>query len=66
LFFGGDRERVVLIPGNHDISHRPVLRATQLTALPAEPEQRAIVARQLREEDSVWRWVGPEFALRRT
>lgn len=65
LFFGGDRERVVLTPGNHDISHPHVLRATELTALPAESEQRAIVARQLREEDSVWRWVGPEFALRR-
>jgi hypothetical protein len=65
LFFGGDRERVVLVPGNHDISHPHVLRATELTALPAEPEQRAVLARQLREEDSVWRWVGPEFALRR-
>jgi predicted MPP superfamily phosphohydrolase len=65
LFFGGNRERVVLIPGNHDISHPHVLRATELTALPAESEQRAMVARQLREEDSVWRWVGPEFSLRR-
>lgn len=65
LFFGGDRERVVLIPGNHDISHPHVLRATELTALPAEPEQRAIVARQMQEEDSVWRWVTSEFALRR-
>jgi hypothetical protein len=65
LFFGGDRERVVLTPGNHDISHPHVLRATEFTTLPAEVEQRAIVARQLREEDSVWRWVGPEFALRR-
>lgn len=65
LFFGGNRERVVLIPGNHDVSHPHVLRATELTALPVEPEQRAIVARQLREEDPVWRWVGSEFALRR-
>lgn len=65
LFFYGDRERVVLIPGNHDVSHPHVLRATESTVVPAEPEQRAIVARQLREEDSVWRWVGPEFALRR-
>lgn len=65
LFFSGDRERVVLIPGNHDISHPHVLRATELTVLPAEPEQRAIVARQLQGEDSVWRWVGREFALRR-
>lgn len=64
-FFSGDRERVVLVPGNHDVSHPHVLRATELTALPAESEQRAIVARQLREEDSVWRWVDSEFALRR-
>lgn len=65
LFFDGDRERVVLTPGNHDISHPHVLRATELTQIPTESEQRAIVAKQLREEDSVWRWVGPEFALRR-
>jgi hypothetical protein len=65
MFFRGDRERVVLVPGNHDVSHPHVLRATELTTLPAEPEQRAIVARQLRNDDSVWRWVWSDFALRR-
>ncbi len=65
LFFGGNRDRVVLTPGNHDVSHPHVLRATELTPLPTESEQRAIVARQLREEDSVWRWAWREFALRR-
>jgi len=65
LFFDGNRERVVLTPGNHDISHPHVLRATELTPLPDEPERRAIVARQLWDEDSTWRWVSRDFALRR-
>lgn len=53
----------LLDPGNHDISHLHVLRATELTALPADSEQRAILARQLREEDSLWRWVWPEYSV---
>lgn len=65
LFFGGRRERIVLVPGNHDVSHPHVLRATEVTAIPPDAEQRAVLARQLREEESVWRWVWPEFALRR-
>lgn len=65
VFFQGDRERVVLVPGNHDVSHPHVLRSTKLTPLPADPEQRAMLARQLRDEDSAWRWVWSDFALRR-
>ena len=64
-FFDGDRERVVLVPGNHDVSHTHVLRASEVTELPTEVAQRAMLARQLRDPDSVWRWIWPEFKLRR-
>jgi hypothetical protein len=65
LFFGGNRERVVLVPGNHDVSHSHVLKATTLEDLPVEPEKRAVLARQLTVEGTQWRWVWSEFAPRR-
>jgi hypothetical protein len=65
LFFHGDRERIILVPGNHDISHPHVLRATELTPIPADATQRALIASQLSEENSPRRWVASEFALRR-
>ena len=65
MFFHGNRERVILVPGNHDISHPHVLRATELTVIPAEATQRALLASQLSEDNSTWRWVASDFALRR-
>ncbi len=64
-FFGGDRNRVILVPGNHDISHPHVLRSTELTPLPEQPLQKRLIASQLAEENSVWRWVASDFELRR-
>lgn len=64
-FFRGNRERVILVPGNHDVSHCHVLRATELTAIPTEAPQRALIAEQLAEDGSQWRWVASEFSLRR-
>ena len=65
MLFHGNRERVILVPGNHDISHPHVLRATESTAIPAEASQRALLASQLSEDNSTWRWVASDFALRR-
>src|SRR4051812_978645 len=42
MFFAGDRERIVLVPGNHDVSHPHVLRATVPEALPTEPGKRSV------------------------
>jgi hypothetical protein len=64
-FFSGDRERVILVPGNHDISHPHVLRATEPMAIPVETPQRELLASQLSEENSTWRWVASDFTLRR-
>jgi hypothetical protein len=65
LFFEGNRERVILVPGNHDVSHPHVLRATEIEAVPAEKDQRQLVAKQLAAEGAVWRWVWSDFVLRR-
>lgn len=65
LFFAGNRERVILIPGNHDVSHPHVLRATAVEDLPLDKEKRAVVAKQLATDGAVWRWVWSEFVLRR-
>jgi hypothetical protein len=65
LFFGGNRERIVLVPGNHDVSHSHVLRATNPEDLPVEREKRALLARELASDGKPWRWLWPEFSLRR-
>ena len=65
LFFKGDRERVILVPGNHDVSHPHVLRATALSALPKDKDKRELLAQQIKAESSQWRWSWSEFAARR-
>ncbi len=65
LFFQGKRERVILVPGNHDVSHPHVLRATEIEEIPTEKDQRQLVAKQLASDGVVWRWVCSDFVLRR-
>lgn len=65
LFFDGHRERVVLVPGNHDVSHPHVLRATVVEDVPKDNEKRAMLARQLSSDGSPWRWGWADFSLRR-
>ncbi|MBT2304537.1 metallophosphoesterase [Variovorax paradoxus] len=65
LFFDGDRERIVLVPGNHDVSHPHVLRATAPENLPVEKDKRAMLAKQLAAEGGSWRWAWEDFSLRR-
>lgn len=65
VFFGGRRERIVLTPGNHDVSHPHVLRATEVAALPGDLEKRGLLAESLASEGTTWRWVWRTFELRR-
>lgn len=65
LFFSGNRDRIVLVPGNHDVSHPHVLRSTVPEDIPADGDRRALIAKQLQEDESLWRWAWSEFALRR-
>lgn len=65
LFFNGDRERIILTPGNHDISHPHVLRASAQEPIPSDAENKAILLKQFAGIDSPWRWVWTDFSLRR-
>lgn len=61
--FGGDRERVVLTPGNHDISHPHVTKSLEFTPLPTAAEKLKAISRQLDDEVSPWRWDSDTFSL---
>ncbi|HDR9488664.1 metallophosphoesterase family protein [Burkholderia stabilis] len=65
LFFSGNRDRIVIVPGNHDISHPHVLRSTVPEDIPTDGVRRKLIARQLGEDESLWRWVWADFSLRR-
>jgi hypothetical protein len=64
-FFAGDRSRVVIVPGNHDISLPHVDQAMTIVDLPTSGDQRSILAQQFREEGTLFRWSWKEFAMRR-
>ncbi len=65
LFFEGDRERIIIAPGNHDISHPHVLRSTTPEDIPADAAKRSVLAKELTSDGSPWRWVWSDFSLRR-
>ena len=52
LFYDGDRERVVLVPGNHDISMPHVSRALERVPMPEDPSAKKALARKIMEPDS--------------
>src|SRR5207237_594184 len=41
MFFGGSRDHIILVPGNHDVSLLHVHRATTITVLPTVPDERS-------------------------
>lgn len=55
-FFGGNRERVVILPGNHDVCFDDVMGSVQKIAIPIEPESRARLVVELFAPDSRLRW----------
>lgn len=61
----GDRTRIVLVPGNHDVSHSHVLRATETVQVPTDAFKRREVAKELRRPISLFRWDSAEFAIRK-
>lgn len=63
LFFEGNRELIVLVPGNHDVSHPHVLRATVPEPLPLELDKRNLLAQKLNVEGSQYRWIWSDFSL---
>jgi hypothetical protein len=64
LMFSGDHSKIVIVPGNHDVSHAHVLRATTPVEIPIEPHKREALAQELSRTNSLHRWNAREFAVR--
>ena len=63
-FVGGDRSRVVVVPGNHDISFPSMFASLEsVDYLSIDPRKRSELAELIRAHDSVYRWSWTDFAL---
>lgn len=60
-FFEGDRERVILVPGNHDVSMSHVERAMTPVPVPEEADKKAILVTRLLGHDPKLRWRWADF-----
>jgi hypothetical protein len=54
--FEGDRERIVLVPGNHDVSYNDVLNASQQISIPTSTSERANLVAELFQHRTKLRW----------
>jgi Calcineurin-like phosphoesterase len=64
-FFGGNRERVVILPGNHDVSYPDVKASTAKIGMPSTPDEKAQLVAELFRSNSRLRWSWPELCFYR-
>jgi len=64
-FFGGRRERIVILPGNHDVSYEDVMASAQKIEVPSEPDKKAKLVAELFEANSRLRWSWHELCFYR-
>lgn len=62
-FFCGDRERVVILPGNHDVCFDDVMGSVQKIEIPIEPERKAKLVDELFVPRSQLRWSWREMCF---
>jgi 3',5'-cyclic AMP phosphodiesterase CpdA len=55
-FFEGKRERIVILPGNHDVSYDDVMASAQRIEIPAKSEKKSQLVSELFEPNSRLRW----------
>jgi hypothetical protein len=63
--FGGDRSRVVLLPGNHDVSYPAVIASSTRVEIPAEISERKRLTDELFAPVSRLRWSWSEMCFYR-
>jgi hypothetical protein len=63
--FGGDRNRVVLLPGNHDISYPTTIASSTRIDIPATAVERKLLTEELFAPRSRLRWSWPEICFYR-
>lgn len=64
-FFDGRRERVVLLPGNHDVCYDDVMRSAQQIAIPGNTRDKAALVAELLMPRSTLRWSWRELCFYR-
>lgn len=64
-FFDGDRERVVILPGNHDVCLNDVMSSVQKIDIPAETEKKSKLVGELFAPKSALRWSWRELCFYR-
>jgi 3',5'-cyclic AMP phosphodiesterase CpdA len=62
-FFNGDREKVVILPGNHDIAYNEVVASTTRIVIPTDPGMQAELVRELFSPNSMLRWSWKELCF---
>ncbi|ENY6786352.1 metallophosphoesterase family protein [Providencia huashanensis] len=62
-FFDGDREKIIVAPGNHDISMPHVLRAMKRLDTPPDDDKRRMLIQKVWEDDSRYRLNIPEMSV---
>ncbi len=55
-FFGGDREKVILLPGNHDIDYSQVIQSGSYLPIPKSPRDKSKLVQELFAPNSALRW----------
>lgn len=54
--FEGDRQRVVIVPGNHDVSYNHLLNASQQISIPTSDSERVNLVAELFQRRTKLRW----------
>lgn len=62
-FFDGNRERIVILPGNHDVCLNDVMTSVQKIEIPIEPEKKARLVEELFMPNSSLRWSWRELCF---
>lgn len=62
-FFDGDRERVVILPGNHDVFLNDVMASVQRIEIPIEPDKKTKLVDELFAPKSKLRWSWREMCF---
>ena len=61
--FAGIRDRIVLLPGNHDVSYDDVMRSVQRIDIPADPKSKEALVAELLLPNSRLRWSWRELCF---
>ena len=63
--FAGNHERLVVVPGNHDVSFPDVRGSAEHVGIPNDPAEKSLLVRELRAGNSHLRWSWQELCFYR-